>query len=209
MLPGQGGHGGDEDGEGLEAGVAELESGAGGDIEADARTQFQDFLIVTLLTPDLACAFEHIPDFLNGTVDDRGRGLVRWQGEVVELSAAAFQQKADGRAVRGGGLGLGWEGSALHGSIGRLDVIASMVGYEGRGRVYHVVKGNDVLGARGTAAADYLGSHVEPVLAEVGETERAVTGKEVASLVDAATDGGHGVVPDICICPDHPIEGLT
>ena len=75
--------------------------------------------------------------------------------------------------------------------------------------MYHVVKGNDVLGARGTAAADYLGAHVEPVLSEVGETERAVTGEEVASFVDAATDGGHGVVSDICICPDHPIEGLA
>ena len=66
-----------------------------------------------------------------------------------------------------------------------------------------------MLGARGAATADYFGAHVEPVLSEVGEAERAVTGKEVASLVDAATDGGHGVVPDICISPDHPIEGLA
>ena len=54
-----------------------------------------------------------------------------------------------------------------------------------------------------------LAAHVEPVLAEVGEAERAVTGQEVASLVDAAAYGGHGVVSDICICPDHPIEGLA
>ncbi len=121
------------------------------------------------MTPDLTFAREHVPDFLNGAVNDRGRGLVGRQGEVVELSATAFQQKADGRAVGGGGLRLGWEGSALHGSNRRLHVIASMVGDEGRGRVHHVVQGNDVLGARGTAAADNLGAHVEPVLAEVGE----------------------------------------
>ena len=82
--------------------------------KADARTQVQDLLIVALLTPDLTFAFKHVPDFLNGAVNDSGRGLVRRQGEVVELSAAAFQQKADGRAVGGGGLRLGWEGSALH-----------------------------------------------------------------------------------------------
>ena len=50
----RGGHGGYEDRQGLGAGVAELESGAGGDIEADAGTQVQDLLIVTLLTPHLA-----------------------------------------------------------------------------------------------------------------------------------------------------------
>ena len=87
---------------------------------------------------------------------------------MVKLSTVALQQKANGRAVRGGGLRLGWEGSALHGSNGRLHVITGMVGDEGRGRVHHVVEGNDVLGARGTAAADYLGAHIEPVLSEVG-----------------------------------------
>ena len=131
VVSGPGGHGGDEDGQRFGAGVAELESGAGGDIEADARTQVQDFLIVAFLTPDLTFAFQHVPDFLNGAVNDSGRGLVRRQGEVVELSAAAFQQKADGRAVGGGGLRLGWEGSALHGSIGGVHVIASMVGHKG------------------------------------------------------------------------------
>ena len=121
------------------------------------------------MTPDLTLALQHVPDFLNGAVNDRGRGLVGRQGEVVELSTAAFQQEADGRAIRGGGLGLGREGSALHRLVGRLHVITGVVGDEGRGRVHHIVQGNDVLGARGTAAADYLGAHVEPVLAEVGE----------------------------------------
>ena len=83
------------------------------------------------LTPDLTFAFKHVPDFLNGAVNDSGRGLVRRQGEVVELSSAAFQQKADGRAVGGGGLRLRWEGSALHGSIGGEHVIASMVSHKG------------------------------------------------------------------------------
>ena len=131
VVSGPGGHGGDEDGQGVGAGVAELESGAGGDIEADARLQVQDILIISLLTPDLTFAFKHVPDFLNGAVDDSGRSLVRRQGEVVELSSAALQQKADGRAVGGGGLRLRWEGSALHGSIGGEHVIASMVSHKG------------------------------------------------------------------------------
>ena len=67
-----GGHGGYEDRQGLGAGVAELESGADGDVEADAGLQVQDLLIVGLFTPDLTLALQHVPDFLNGAVDDRG-----------------------------------------------------------------------------------------------------------------------------------------
>ena len=104
--------------------------------------------------------------------------------------------------------GSGGREALCIGSVRRLHVITGMVGDEGRGRVHHVVQGNDVLGARGAAAADYPGAHVEPVLAEVGEAERAVTGQQVATLVDAATYGGHGVVPDICLCTDDPIEGF-
>ena len=132
-VSGPGGHGGYEDGQGLGAGVAELESGAGGDVEADAGAQVQDLLIVALLTPDLAFARKYVPDFFYGAVNDGGRGMVGWQGEVVELSSGAFQQEADGRAVRGGGLGLGWEGRALHRLVGRLHVIACVVGHKGWG----------------------------------------------------------------------------
>ena len=131
VVSGPGGHGGDEDGQRFGAGVAELESGAGGDIEGDAWFHVQDFLPFAFLTPDLTLALQHVPDFLDGAVNDSGGSLVRRQGEVVELPTAAFQQKADGRAVRGGGLRLGWEGSALHGSIGGVHVIASMVSHKG------------------------------------------------------------------------------
>ena len=52
---------------------------------------------------------------------------------MVELSTVAFEQEADGGAVGGGCLRLGREGSALHRLVGRLHVIACVVGHKGWG----------------------------------------------------------------------------
>ena len=72
LFPGQGGMVAMRTERGSGPGVAELESGAGGDIEADAWTQVQDLFPTAILTPDLSFAFKNVPDFLNGAVDDRG-----------------------------------------------------------------------------------------------------------------------------------------